>query len=47
MAVTVSLQLETSVDDFFKNTKESQFIDKLSALLGITTDRLKIAGVNK
>lgn len=43
----LSLKLDVPVEDFFKNTKESKFIDKLSALLGITTDKLRIAGINK
>lgn len=47
MSVTISLKLDVPLEDFFKNTKESKFIDKLSALIGITADKLKIAGINK
>lgn len=44
-SVKVSLRLDTTVDDFYKNDMASSFIDKMTAFLGISMDRIRIVGV--
>lgn len=39
-AVSVNLKIQMSVDDFFNSDKDSNFIDRVCAFLGISTDRL-------
>eukprot|EP01016_Furgasonia_blochmanni_P030603 TRINITY_DN3178_c0_g3_i6.p1 TRINITY_DN3178_c0_g3~~TRINITY_DN3178_c0_g3_i6.p1 ORF type:complete len:1090 (-),score=393.49 TRINITY_DN3178_c0_g3_i6:117-3386(-) len=46
-SVQVSLKLAVSVDDFFKNTDQAQYVDKLAALLEIPTDKLKIVQIRR
>ena len=46
-SVRVSLRLETTVDNFYKNNGVATFIDKIAAFLGIETSRIKIVDVRK
>lgn len=34
-----------TIDDFFGNSGETQFIDRMAAALSITQDRIRIVGV--
>eukprot|EP01016_Furgasonia_blochmanni_P050976 TRINITY_DN7954_c0_g1_i5.p1 TRINITY_DN7954_c0_g1~~TRINITY_DN7954_c0_g1_i5.p1 ORF type:complete len:343 (+),score=84.50 TRINITY_DN7954_c0_g1_i5:65-1093(+) len=46
-AVQVSVKLAVPLDEFFKNTPQTEFIDKLSALLDIPTDQLRIVKIDR
>jgi hypothetical protein len=39
------MRMESTVEDFYKNTGEALFIDKISAFLGIETSRMRIVNV--
>jgi len=36
------MRLAVTVDEFFNSNKDSTFVDRVCAFLGISTDRLKI-----
>ena len=46
-AIMVTLRLEVSVHDFFTGGGQLTFIDRVSAVLGIPTYRVRIAGVSE
>lgn len=41
-SVSINFKLQMSVDDFFNNNQDSNFVDRVCSFLGISTDRLKI-----
>ena len=43
--IKVSLRMETTVEDFFKNDGESTFIDKISAFLNLDLSRVRIVNI--
>lgn len=43
--VQVSARIQTTVNDFFSKGGITTFVDRMCALLNITTDRLKVVGV--
>ena len=46
-SVKISIGFDMTIEEFYTNDGFSLFIDKISQLLGISTDRLRIAGIRK
>lgn len=46
-SVRITVHMETTIDDFYKNTGEASFIDKISAFLKLDMGRVRIVGVRK
>ena len=46
-SVKVSLKFDTTLDDFYANNGEALFIDKMTAFLGITSDRIRIVTIRQ
>ena len=44
-SVRITLHYATTVEDFYKNTGEASFFDKIRAFLGIDMARIRIAGI--
>ena len=44
-SVKVTMRFETTLEDFYKNDGEATFIDKISAFLGISSDRIRIVTI--
>jgi hypothetical protein len=44
-SVFITMRLKMSVTDFFSNDVGSSFVNKVCAFLGVSTDKLKIVGV--
>jgi hypothetical protein len=43
--IQVTARLQTTVEEFFNNGGVTKFVDRMCAILNITTDRLKVVGV--
>jgi len=41
----VTFRFETTLEGFYKNDGEAMFIDKITAYLGISSDRIRIVAV--
>eukprot|EP01017_Pseudomicrothorax_dubius_P004699 TRINITY_DN11002_c0_g1_i2.p1 TRINITY_DN11002_c0_g1~~TRINITY_DN11002_c0_g1_i2.p1 ORF type:complete len:400 (+),score=114.16 TRINITY_DN11002_c0_g1_i2:101-1300(+) len=46
-AVQVSLHMETTVEKFFEKQGDVEFIDKITAVLGVPADRVRIVSIRK
>ena len=45
--VQITSRLEIPIDDFYKDDALTNFIDKITAFLLISTDRLRIVGIRQ
>lgn len=44
-SVKITMRMETTLDDFYKNNGEATFFDKMSTFLGIDFSRIRIANI--
>jgi hypothetical protein len=44
-SIKLNARFEMDINDFYESDGETLFIDRMAAVLGITTDRIKVVGV--